>query len=303
MMNINKLFVENIWTTYYRRVSPSLFTIKENKERWYKIKVNSRYWCADPFVIQENGVNYFFCELMDRKISRGLIGYGVLNNEGDSEVKVLLDLGCHTSYPNVFKYKESYYMIPETTQRLTIELYKAVLFPSKWEKVKVLAEGINAADTTVFEKDGELFVFIYEPRKNCYNLSLGKLDLENYKITDLFLCKSFDSEIGRPGGNVINENGKLYRVAQYGVDYYGQKLVFREFNFDIERKSYQEKESLVIIPQDYRLSDSLSIKGTHTYNRSDNYEIVDVRSYKSFLSRPLSLLFKKIELFGYKFNH
>jgi hypothetical protein len=50
-------------------------------------------------------------------------------------------------------------MIPETRERRTLELYRAVEFPQKWELVKILAENVAAVDSTIFDYSGKLWLF------------------------------------------------------------------------------------------------------------------------------------------------
>ena len=45
------------------------------------------------------------------------------------------------SYPQVFKWGDEFYMVPETVAAYEVRLYKALEFPFKWVFVKTLMKG------------------------------------------------------------------------------------------------------------------------------------------------------------------
>lgn len=299
----NILFRENIWETFYRITDGTpIFEKRSKVGEWHRVVMSKRYWCADPFIIKENDKYYIFCEVMDRKSSRGLLGCAQLNDNGDTEMTPIMDIGCHTSYPNMFKYKRTWYMIPETLARKTIELYKATEFPYKWEKVKVLKDNIGAVDTTFYQKDDKFYVFVYQPHGMENELGIAELKMEDLTLSSITPVCKYINKIGRPGGNVINWKGREIRVTQFGVDHYGQKLVFKEFSMPDVDSKYAEKDIYELDPNKLKIDTNYHLTGTHTYNICDNYEIVDVRYYKYFPSRIYTLLLKKFNLFGYRFD-
>ena len=55
------------------------------------------YW-ADPFLWQQDGIDYVFYELYDYK--KGVIAYSIINEDMSfSEPKVIMDYAPHLSYP------------------------------------------------------------------------------------------------------------------------------------------------------------------------------------------------------------
>ncbi len=288
---LNKLFFETWWFTYYRNDAKDM--------HWKKIYCSGRYWCADPFVVKDGCNTYAFCEVMDTKKSRGLIGCVELDEDNRSEMRVIMDLGCHASYPNVFKYDGSWFMIPETSARRTIELYRAVEFPYIWDRGTPILNNINAVDTTIFIENGIIYVFIYEPNGNKNRLSIGVLNLEQNMIEDIKLVKEYDAKIGRPAGGIINKDGQLFRPTQYGVNYYGERIdLYKITDFPSlynEIKSSVIDESICSVrPLGYKY------KGIHTYNLVDGIEIIDKQFRVFKLLRPIKLLFKRFHIGGYK---
>ena len=53
----------------------------------------------------------------------------------------------------------TFYMIPETKQNKTIELYQCNEFPHKWEFLKTLMVNVEAVDSTLFEHMGKWWLF------------------------------------------------------------------------------------------------------------------------------------------------
>lgn len=294
---IDRLFFEGTWKCVYRKKETSSLNSSDNK--FFEIIAARRYWCADPFIAKEKNDYYFLCEIMDRKISRGLLGAGRIRENENSKIEKIIDLGCHTSYPDVFKYKDKWYLVPETLDRKTIELYEAVEFPYKWEKISNLYENVNAVDTTIFEKNGQLFAFVYEARGNDNNLSIGHVNMETKKIDKIYKVVHYDSKLGRPAGSVYNVNGCTYRPTQYGVNFYGEKIVSKVFNFDSDTFRYDECDSSEITAD--KIIPNKNIVGTHTYNICGDFEIYDLLYKKFYPLRPIYLLLKKFEIGGFTF--
>lgn len=284
------MFFEKEWLCLYRR---------NNQTPWSSIKTTSRYWCADPFLVTEGDETYFFCEAMDRKKSKGIIAYGKIREDGDSQIENMIDFGCHSSYPCMFKYDRQWFMIPETIGRHSIEIYKADHFPGIWSKVKDLKVGFDAVDTTFFENSGKVFLFIYSPNKNKNRLSIAQLDMKECKIIQEKEVVIYDQKIGRPAGNIIIENNTFIRPTQYGVNFYGEKIVLKKFMFNPETLEYSESDCGEIDIQNIKNKFVNNYIGIHTYNRC-NYEIVDICYEKFHLFRPLAKIAKLLHLFGYK---
>lgn len=302
---LKKLFFEGIWECFYRNCeNDTIIQGKSYCSDWHKVIVPRGFWCADPFIVEDQGKTYLFCELLKRKISRGLIGFGEISPGKDTVVNEILDVGCHTSYPDVFQFKDNWYMIPETVDRKQIELYQATDFPRKWNRVGVLLENLHAVDTTVFLLDGTYFLFIYEENEHENVLSLASLDIVNCSIGTPRIVKIYKEKIGRPGGKVFLQNGQWIRPTQYGKKRYGEYLKFKAFRYDPnnDANAYQESDVFLLRAKDvFPKSMSSQFERMHTYNRCGNYEVVDILRQKFFIERPITLLLKKLGLGGYKF--
>lgn len=283
------------WACFYRKKTSSIFDDNLHTGQPFKQLVTSwRYWCADPFIVHEKGKYYVFCELMDIKKSYALLGLAELNPLCKTYVRPIADLKCHVSYPNVFKAEDTWYMIPETSKRKTIELYKALKFPYKWEKVTVLASNIDAADTTIFVQNDKYYVFIYEQNKP-YKLSIACLNLKTFKLENIYPVADYSQKVGRPAGNILVEKGMFYRPAQLGVNEYGEKIFIYKFVFDPVNKKYKEEKIKTLQLSDF--DEKLVKKGfkcCHTYNACDDFEVIDTKYAKYSLLKPVYWIMKHL---------
>src|SRR5690606_5384936 len=84
---------------------------------------NSQF-LADPFLFIENDVHYIFFEHQaEGNANIGLIVS--LDGISYSYEGNVLDEEFHLSFPQVFKYREDFYMLPESKQAGSILLYKS----------------------------------------------------------------------------------------------------------------------------------------------------------------------------------
>jgi hypothetical protein len=241
---------------------------------------------ADPFVITEKDLRYIFFEQYGPNGGKGVISYITVDDRGHaSPPKIVLQKDYHLSYPMIFQWKNSHYMIPETRQNSTIELYRAVDFPDRWELEKVLFHNVQAVDSTLFEHEGRFWLFT--------NMSVSG----GATTDELFLFYS-DSPLGewiphlknpvvsdvrrsRPAGKLFWLDGSLYRPSQDNALAYGYAVNLNRVDV-LSEESYEETFVTQLKPT--WLAGNLK---THTYNLNEELEVTDgMRSLpRSFFRR------------------
>jgi hypothetical protein len=94
--------------------------------------VNAEF-VADPFLVRSSSAWHVFFEVWDGHAARGKIGLAK-SSDGRSWVYqgIVLDEPFHLSYPYVFFWEDSYFMIPESYQADCVRLYRASNFPTQW---------------------------------------------------------------------------------------------------------------------------------------------------------------------------
>src|SRR3972149_5897581 len=98
---------------------------------------------------------------MNTKTSQGDSGYAESRDALHWRYKgIILDEKFHLSYPYVFKWKEDYYLIPESNNDLSVRLYKASPFPRKWNYIGNLLSGYHFVDPSIVRYKGKWWMFL-----------------------------------------------------------------------------------------------------------------------------------------------
>ena len=93
------------------------FNYKKNFKLSTKLNSPKNFEWADPFIIKHKNKNYIFFENNDLSISRGKISCGELKDGKLSNIKDVLKFNYHMSYPFICKFKNNFYLIPETSEK------------------------------------------------------------------------------------------------------------------------------------------------------------------------------------------
>ena len=239
------------------------------------IPPRDRFW-ADPFVVYENRKHYVFIEEVTAQSNRGHISCFVIDEDGTPSVpKKIIEEPYHMSYPFVFSHNDEYYMIPETGANKTIDLYKCIDFPEKWEKVTTLMKDVQAYDATLFQKQGKWWLFV----NICENEGMSSLDeLFLFFSEDLFSGNWIphvknpivsDVRAARPAGKIFSYNGNLYRPSQNSSKIYGYGM---KINHIITLTETEYKEECV---NDIEPLWDKKIIAVHTLNFVNGVTIID----------------------------
>lgn len=234
-----------------------------------------RFW-ADPFPVEKDGKYYIFIEEFMYKTGKAHISVIEMDRNGEwkSPVKVL-ERDYHLSYPFVFAWKDDYYMLPETADNKTVELYRCVSFPFEWQLEKVLMENVVAVDATLAEIDDRWWMFV----------NMGMEEAES-KSDELFLfyadsplddswtphkrnpVKS-DVRRARPAGRLFRWKNDLYRPAQDCSTVYGHAVSINKI-CRLTPEEFLEEEVSKIMPEWNKDTSRI-----HTLNHCGNLTVID----------------------------
>lgn len=260
------------WFMAIRRRTPGL---SFHDSGGYKVLSTPRdRFYADPFLFSREGKTFLFFE--DYRYHAGLahICCAEIGPDGTMGEPVdVLKRPYHLSYPFVFEDGGQVYMIPETRQNGTVELYRAEEFPWRWTLDRVLLQDVSAVDATIHRQDGKWWMFV--------GLSNGKFS--NCDELALFFSDSLsgpwqahpqnpvvsDVRRARPGGALFVDGGRRIRPSQDCARAYGYALVFSEVT-KLDETEYEEREIGRVDP-DWKPGNM----GTHTYTRSEEFEVID----------------------------
>lgn len=284
------------WTVAYRRRTNGDTLLNNTASPFTVIRNSWRYWAGDPHLIEIDGVTYVFAEVYDRILRRGLIGYSIIGEEGASPWKIALSMPHHLSYPHLFEHDGSVYMIPESYVANEIAVYRALSFPDKWEKSKVLKSNYCAVDSTLLRREDEHYLLTLRFEDN--NEKLMLYSFKDGELSEKGYCAALNDANKRPAGHFLFNNGELIRPAQDCTESYGCALNFYKVTkFDAD--SYEEELILKLSPKDLNTDLGVTADGLHTYNLNEKYEVIDLKEYEidplSIFMRPIWFIWRRIK--------
>ena len=272
---IRKRFYFNQWILLYELKKKPILS-----SSFYRFKrilpPKDRIW-ADPFIVERDDKFYIFIEeLLLKGKKKGFISVIEMDAKGNYKApQKVLETGFHLSYPFIFERNGEYYMIPESNDNKTIDLYKCTEFPGKWEFVHSIMTDVVASDTTLFEQNGKFWMFTnIKPIPG--TTTLDELYLfyaddplskdwvshpENPIITDV--------KFARPAGGFFRYKDRIFRPVQNNAGHYGRSMFIREV-LKLTEDEYQEATVQPIEPNWGK--DLLS---THTINTSGKLTVID----------------------------
>ncbi len=231
---------------------------------------------ADPFVIKKENKTFIFAEEMGFREQKGKIIVAEMDKSGvPGKTTTVLEQNHHLSYPYLFEDDGQLYMMPETSQKRTIELYKCEIFPNHWTYVKTILKGLEAADASLLK------------HKDTYWLFANVRMHEGVSINDdlfLFFTKDLcgdewtphpmnpivsDVRFSRPAGQIAIRDNKLIRPAQDCSKRYGYAVHLMEIE-EISETAYRERRVQTFSP-DWETD----VLGTHTFNQADGITVAD----------------------------
>jgi hypothetical protein len=272
---IRRIFSFQQWILLYRieKNSPAPSTSFFRYKKLFPPK--DRFW-ADPFIVFENNLYYVFIEELMYDSNKGHISVFTISPEGElSTPQKIIEEKYHLSYPFVFQEQDDYYMIPESMENKSIDLYKCSVFPDKWEKVKVLMNNINAVDPTLFFYNNKYWLFV-NVRENEGASEWDELFLyyaDDFK-SDAWTSHPqnpivSDVKKARPAGRIFKQNGQYYRPSQNCSGHYGRGMTINRITV-LNENEYKEEVVQFIFPRwDKKLI------STHTLSFEKNLTVID----------------------------
>jgi len=186
------------------------------------------HYVADPFFMKEKDIFYLFVELKGKEnadIALFTSGDGInYNYKG-----IVLVEEFHLSYPQVFKYKNEYYMLPEASQTNNVILYKATDFPFNWKKTDTLIKNKQLKDPALLLSEDLNLIIAVDDNLQQYMFTADSLtgswkEAENY-------TRRVGNET-RPGGRFFKEAGSYYVPLQDRKYGYGSGISIFELSLE-----------------------------------------------------------------------
>lgn len=272
----------------FRRLQKALF-----REQWsilicssdnvilrHIVPPSSVIW-ADPFPVEYNGNTIIFVEEQS-KGKDGILGYLTIDYTNTPiHFTKILEANHHLSWPNIFSVTangvDSWYMIPESHENGTIELYRAKRFPDLWELECVIASGISAVDPVLWH-DGERWWLFASIATMDHGLNESLSLFHSETISGPWTAHPKNPVVrgldnSRMAGKIFRDsNGDIIRPAQNCVPEYGKEVKLNRIT-ELTLETYAETTFDVIKPEN-----KIHAVCTHTFNRVSNFIVRDVKT-------------------------
>lgn len=234
-----------------------------------------RFW-ADPHVVYRKPNHYVFVEEYVYQARKGQISVIEVDSEGNHKSSIpVLSEDWHLSFPFIFEWMGCYYMIPESSEHRTIDLYECVRFPDQWRHKMTLMKDVVAVDTTACYRSGKWWLFTAIAEQSA---AAPQVELFVFYSDELFTDQWHahvmnpiisDVKRARGAGSLFTKDGRLFRPSQDCSKTYGYGFDLNEV-ITLSETEYCEKTitSLRPDPRD-------RIMAIHTYANQGNLTVLD----------------------------
>lgn len=267
------------FTCAFRERKSGQELINDGQGVFYAYEDLEDYWYADPLIYQYEDKEYVFMEAYERETGLGRIAIAKVGKEGWGRPQVIIEEDFHLSFPMIFEYKNTLYMIPETSTAHKVILYRCSEFPLKWEKEAELLHGRKLVDIVPVKFEENEVTFLgseceegslrvrFQAFTVCFNSEYSVTEWKDYNTSQNY------NYVNRNGGIRIN-NHLILQKSTPAI--YGYSILFGKPDKILPKDVNIVKE---VKPADIKLhNDKIRhIIGTHTYSCTKNYELIDVQ--------------------------
>ncbi|ODT09629.1 MAG: hypothetical protein ABS35_42790 [Kaistia sp. SCN 65-12] len=240
---------------------------------FHRLADDGQRFYADPFLWEQDGRRFLFVEEFPYSTGKGVISLSEVGRDGKVETpRVVFETDCHLSYPFLFAHEGAVWMIPETSGRRTVELYRADPFPDRWTLHSVLLDDVDLGDATLQQVGDSWWMFAASRER--WTSSWDALSLYHAPSpfgpwqAHLGNPVMVDLRSARPAGRILDIDGRLVRPVQNCDGLYGAALGFAEIR-SLTPSDYAQTLSATALPW----GDNL---GLHSFNRSATLEVIDL---------------------------
>ena len=242
-------------------------------------------WMADPLIFTHEGKDWLFVETFSKRTHRGSISVIDLNNNTNAYAPVpVIEEPYHMSFPMIFTWSNEYYMIPETSENHSVNIYKCEDFPYKWSLAHSFSTDKLIVDSVITEKH-ENSISLLASESSAGNPLLVRFI--RYTISNINGAweirfepnESADFTLDQRNGGTplhMKNNSRCYITQTSTAVDYGVSVSVS----DIENNHVspiQTLDSHTVKISGIKASD---IIGIHTYSHGVQYEVIDLRYLK-----------------------
>ena len=279
---------EEIYTIGYRKREGHTL-LDQDLLQFDRIPYDDTCWYADPILVTYRGTTYLLMESFDMRTQLGSIACARFDEGGKlSRPRIILQETYHMSFPMVFFWDGDLYMIPETCENRSLNLYRCEGDIEKWSLVRSFPVEEELVDTVAVacrEDRVELLTSaVHETHKRKFKWQKFCIVKENgdYRLeadTAFNAAGTYDYGF-RMAGCLVTEPGITILPTQESTDiHYGRNLYLNDFSGgDVTALPVLKKVTI----DNIRLPDVSPREhiGIHSYALSEDYEVVDMRYFR-----------------------
>ena len=281
---IKKIFsFEEIYAVGIRKRKGNSTLLNDTVSPFRMIPSDNNHWYADPLIYEFDGRTYLFVEAFDRHLKKGVLSVTEIHGDGNYNFRTIIDEPYHLSFPMIFQWNDEIYMCPESSNNMSLNLYKCVSMPYRWEKVCELHTEIPLVDSIVLETHDDYVTMLSSTFDPANGLNVRYVQCTLYSDQNTYRLEIEDSNDSynlkeRNGGIPFTVDGKEYLPTQQSTDVdYGVYLNIIPLN--------EKGLAVQLGPSDLSYEGILPKYdkiGVHTYSLTDQYEVIDLR-YLQFM--------------------
>lgn len=252
--------------------------------KWMKHNYKDR-WFADPFFLDVTDDYYIvLVEEWYDPIKRGRISKLTIDKHSYilTNIKTILELDSHLSFPFIQRENGCIYIIPENSATGRLPRYKYDPSTDEVYFDSIICDD-KLTDSVLFEYNNQQILFSTKlPDANGKDLGIYHKGKDGTYIQ--YDSYHFDNNLSRMAGDIFTCNGRRYRPAQVCIKSYGDAVSLQEIIYNDGKFGFKEIRRIYSPSKKYDL-------GFHTFNVYNGHIVVDGLGYR----RPfISHFFKAI---------
>jgi hypothetical protein len=246
----------------------------EDASSFTRVAAPRGHFWADPCVVIEDGQPHVFFEDYEHRDRKGRIAVMTIGPSGRcGPAHRVLETDVHLSYPFVFRHQGRLYMVPESADAESVDLYECVHFPCDWVFRRNLLSGVRLVDATLARWNDVWWMFAsYQHPDGLRGADLLMLyfsedpvegEWKRHPASPLMA----DVTRARSAGSLFVHSGRLYRPSQDGSRGYGSAIAINEV-LQLDDRTYVERRVETVSPP-------CGAFGTHTISRAGGIAVMD----------------------------
>ena len=276
-------FYDEVYAVGIRPYTPSAEKFITTSVPFTLLKERTSDWMADPLLFTYQGDDWLFVEVFEKATHRGSIGVIDLSLPEEQRIpRIIIRESYHMSFPMVFEWNDEVFMVPETSENHSINLYRTKSFPYEWELVQSFPTVGLIVDSVILKKTDHSSTFLASETNPENELLVRFMEYQISKHRSTFTYsitshRSSHTYTERNGGVPLHKFDQDWMVTQNSSEIdYGVSISISSYeNQKLKQRETYDSNTLII-----RGISKNSILGIHTYSRTTNYEVIDIRYLK-----------------------